>query len=87
MKRNISGQRIRAARAMYHPPLKQDDLVALLHTKYQIILTKNTLSRIETGNRYVTDQELVAFAKALHVSTAWLLNETSDPTPNTGTRR
>ena len=36
------------------------------------------LSRIETGDRYVTDTELMAFSRVLKVSIAWLLGETSD---------
>ena len=79
MKRNISGHRIQAARAMHEPKLTQDDLVAMLHTKQNIVMSKNTLSRIEINERYVTDVELVAFSKVLKVSTAWLLGETSDP--------
>jgi transcriptional regulator with XRE-family HTH domain len=42
-------------------------------------ITKNMISRIELGDRYVTDLELIAFAKVLNVSTAWLLEETSTP--------
>ena len=35
----------------------------------------------QSGQRYVTDLELIAFADVLQVSTAWLLGETIDPTP------
>ena len=80
MKRNIAGHRIQAARALHKPKLTQDDLIAMLHTKQNIVMSKNTLSRIEIDERYVTDLELVAFAKVLKVSTAWLLGETNDPT-------
>lgn len=81
MNRNVSGHRIRAARAMHEPKLTQDDLIALMHTREEIVLSKNILSRIENNERYVTDIELKAFARVLHVSTAWLLGETNDPTP------
>ena len=33
------------------------------------------VSRIESGERYVTDYELISLAKCLCVSTAWLLGE------------
>lgn len=77
---NQSGHRIRAARHLHNPKLTQDDLIAKMHTRYNIILTKSGLSRIENGQRYVTDQELVAFSKILGVSIEWLLGETADPT-------
>ena len=35
------------------------------------------VSRIESGERYVTDYELIALAKCLNVSTAYLLGETA----------
>ncbi len=79
--RNLSGHRIQAARAMHDPKLSQDDLIAILHTRYGIVLSINALSRIENDQRYVTDKELLAFSKALKVSIAWLLGQTSDPTP------
>ena len=77
---NQSGHRIRAARHLHNPNLTQNDLIAKMHTRYNIILTKSGLSRIENGQRYVTDQELVAFSKILGVSIEWLLGETADPT-------
>lgn len=75
---NKIGVRIRAARNMFDPKLTQDDLIALLHTRHNIIFTKSGISRIENGERYVTDLELIAFADVLKVSTAWLLGETAD---------
>ena len=77
-RRNVSGHRIQAARVLHEPKLTQDDLIALMHTKENIVLSKNMLSRIETGDRYVTDTELMAFSRVLKVSIAWLLGETSD---------
>ena len=37
-------------------------------------ISKNIMSRIEHGERYVTDLELIAFARILNVSTAWLFH-------------
>ena len=77
MKANISGNRIRAARIMKNPPLLQADLIAKMQIE-GIELSKNIMTRIENGKRYVTDIELKAFAKVLEVSTSWLLEETTD---------
>ena len=55
MKRNASGVRIRAARNMFDPKLTQEDLIALMHTRHNIVFTANGMSRIENGERYVTD--------------------------------
>ena len=78
MDRNQSGSRIRTARYLYSPALTQ--------VRHGLVLSKNTLSRIENGQRYVTDLELIAFADVLKVSVAWLLGETNDPTQNPGGR-
>ena len=78
MNANKSGHRIRVARTMQKPRLTQDDLVAQLQIA-GLEISKNILSRIETGERYVTDLELLVFSKVLKVSTAWLLEETNDP--------
>jgi transcriptional regulator with XRE-family HTH domain len=42
------------------------------------MMDQSTLSKIENGQRPVTDIELVALAKALKVSSAWLLGEKSE---------
>lgn len=78
MRANKCGHRIRVARTTQNPRLTQDDLVAKLQIN-GVHISKNTLSRIEIGDRYVTDLELLAFAKILGVTTNWLLEECSDP--------
>ncbi len=78
MEMNISGHRIRVARNMQKPRLNQDELVAKLHFE-NIYMSNKTLSLIEINKRYITDVELVAFAKILNVSTSWLLEETDNP--------
>jgi len=73
-KRNIVGDRIRQARKAGRPPITQTDLVARL----QILgmqIDQSGLSKIESGRRPVTDVEVIALAKALKVSVAWLLKE------------
>lgn len=78
MKANKAGHRIRVARFMANPILTQDELAAKMRMR-GFLFTKNTLSRIENSNRHITDLELLAFAKVLKVSTAWLLEETNVP--------
>ena len=75
---NKSGHRVRVARTMQKPRLTQDDLIARMQIA-GIEMSKNILSRIELGERYVTDLELITFAKVLNVTTSWLLEETNNP--------
>jgi transcriptional regulator with XRE-family HTH domain len=80
--RNIVGPRVRQARKMAKPPITQLDLVARL----QLLGSKvdqSAVSKIEKGVRPVLDVEVVALAKALRVSPAWLLGE-RDATISTG---
>ena len=73
-KRNIIGVRVSQARREAIPPIIQGDLIARLQV-LGIMLDQSTLSKIENQQRPVTDIELVALAKALKVSTGWLLEE------------
>jgi transcriptional regulator with XRE-family HTH domain len=70
--RNIVGVRIRQARKAAKPPITQKDLVARLQTE-GITIDQSGLSKLESGQRPVTDIEVLALAKALKVSVAWLL--------------
>ena len=63
---------------MLKPRLKQDELVARMQLE-NIYMSNKILSLIELNKRYITDVELVAFAKVLNVSTSWLLEETDNP--------
>ena len=56
------------------PPITQGDLIARLQV-LGVMLDQSTLSKIENQQRPVTDIELVVLAKALKVSTGWLLEE------------
>ena len=68
---NICGDRIRLARAMHKPPMRQEDLAREVNL-LGMDMTKLIVSRIEKGQRHVCDGELVMIAKALHVSLDWL---------------
>ena len=54
------------------PPITQRDLVARLQV-LGMVIDQSGLSKIESGQRPVSDIEVVALAKALKVSVEWLL--------------
>jgi len=70
--KNIIGSRVRQARKEAKPPITQLDLIARLQT-LGMTIDQSGLSKIENGNRPVTDKEVVALAKALRVPATWLL--------------
>jgi transcriptional regulator with XRE-family HTH domain len=74
-KKNIVGTRIRKARLDAKPPITQSDLVARLQLEGLKDIDQPIVSRIEKGERLVTDYEIKAIAKALKVTVGWLLNE------------
>ena len=74
-KRNVIGTRVRKGRKAVKPPITQTDLVARLQV-IGIMIDQSALSKIESGQRPVTDIEVVALAKALKVPVAWLFEET-----------
>ena len=73
-KRNIVGTRVRQARKSARPPITQTDLVARLQL-LDVSIDQSGLSKLENGQRPVSDIEVLALAKALKVPVAWLLNE------------
>ena len=78
--RNVVGPRIRLARKRAVPKITQEDLCARLQV-LGLQLERPAISKIETGYREVTDVEIVALAKALDVSVAWLFEESDKTTP------
>ena len=68
---NICGDRIRLARAMHKPPLRQEDLAREINLM-GMEMTKLIISRIENNQRHVCDAELKMLAKALGVTMDWL---------------
>jgi len=69
--KNIIGRRVRLARGMRRPPVSQEDLSGRL-ARLGIQVTQTSISKLENGQRYLMDYEIVAIAKALKVSVAWL---------------
>lgn len=70
-KLNISGQAI--AKLRIERKLSQRALADALQDEH-IDLNKNTIQLIESGNRFVTDIELSAFARFFHCSCDALLH-------------
>ena len=73
-KKNISGDRIHEARTRQR--LSQADLAARLQVR-GVTIEREAISKIETGDRFVTDYELKHFAEALAVSLEWLVGKDS----------
>ena len=69
---NISGKNIKRIRLEQMPRLSQRALADKLQIQ-GIDLDKNAVQRIESGQRFVTDIELLAFSKVLNVSLDVLL--------------
>lgn len=74
-KANISGDRIHQARTAQR--LSQDALAAKLQVA-GLGIGREAISRIETGFRFVTDYELVIFARVLGVTIKWLTGDMQD---------
>ena len=71
-KRNICGARIRIARLSQR--LSQADLCRKLQLA-GIPMERDSISRIESGSRYVADYEVTTFADILDVPILWLLGK------------
>lgn len=69
-RKNISGEQIRDFRIKNR--LSQSDLAAKLQVK-GVMLERDSISRIESGTRFVADYELYIFAEVLGVEVADLL--------------
>lgn len=70
--KNISGDRIHQARTAMR--LSQADLAARMQLN-GVTIEREAISKIETGDRFVTDYELMVFAKVLQVSMDWLVGQ------------
>lgn len=73
-RRNLIGRRVKEARLKSKPAVSQDDLAGRL-CALSVSLDRTAVSRIESQSRYVMDYEIIAIARALKVSAAWLLGE------------
>ena len=71
-KLNLCGEKIQLLRKQMTPKVSQRALADKLQLA-GIDLDKNAIQRIESGQRFVTDIELRAFAKIFQVTTDFLL--------------
>lgn len=69
-KKNICGARIKEARKSLH--LSQEDLAAKLQVS-GVVIERNSISRIESGDRFIADYELLVLSQILGVTPAYLL--------------
>ena len=69
-RKNLCGRRVKEARKKKH--MSQSELAAKLQLE-EIILERDSVSRIESGTRFVTDYELLILSKILNVDINWLL--------------
>lgn len=68
-KKNISGDRIHQVRTTKR--LSQNELAARMQVN-GVLIEREAISKIETGDRFVTDYELMVFAEVLGVTMNWL---------------
>lgn len=71
-KKNVSGEQIRKFRRKNR--LSQSELAARLQVK-GVVMERDSISRIESGTRFVVDYELYIFAEVLGVKISDLLLE------------
>jgi len=76
VQRNLIGERVRKARLACTPPVTQEDLAGRLAGR-EITIDQTAISRIENQTRDLMDYEIVAVAKALKVSVAYLFGESN----------
>ena len=70
--KNLSGERIYQARTRKH--LSQAELAAQMQVQ-GVIIEREAISKIETGDRFVSDYELMVFARVLGVTMDWLVGK------------
>lgn len=71
-RKTYPAKKIRQVRHMKR--MSQSALAAKMQVE-GVLLERDSISRIESGERFVADYELRVFAKVLGVDVKWLLNE------------
>lgn len=74
---NLCGKRIKVIRQSLPQKTSQRKLAEMLQIA-GLDIDKNAIQRIESGQRFVTDIELKAIAKVLHVRYEELLDDETD---------
>ncbi|OGN89518.1 MAG: hypothetical protein A2158_04615 [Chloroflexi bacterium RBG_13_46_14] len=76
MERNVVGIQVRKVRLSSEPKVTQKELIARLQV-LGVMIDQSALSKIENGQRPVSDIEIIAFAKALRVKPSSLLEDST----------
>lgn len=71
-RKNLCGERVREERIRQR--ITQTDLAARLQIN-GVIIERDSISKLESGDRFVADYELLALSKILNVDVMWLLGE------------
>ena len=71
-RKNLCGERVREARLKQR--ITQTDLAARLQIN-GVLIERDSVSKLESGARFVADYELLVLSKILHVDVMWLLGE------------
>lgn len=74
-RKNISGDRIHQLRTSRR--LSQAELAARMQVN-GVVIEREAISKIETGDRFVTDYELMTFAKVFGVTMDLLIEQEKD---------
>lgn len=74
--RNIVGERLHLARHRHTPPWTMQQLSDAVEEVVGLEITVATIGKIESGVRGAYDWEIAAFARALGISSDWLLSLT-----------
>ena len=72
--KNTIGPRIRATREAMTPSVSHDDLAGRM-ARYGVVIDRSAVSRIESQTRSIKDYEIIAIAKSLIVTVAYLFGE------------
>ena len=67
--KNVAGERIHQRRTTLR--ISQADISARMQVR-GVTIEREAISKIETGDRFITDYELMTFAEVLGVSMDWL---------------
>ncbi len=68
---NLCGKRIKLARV--EAEMNQLELATALQIDFNLDMNQNAISRIEQGDRFVKDFEIIAFAEVLNKHPMWIL--------------
>lgn len=72
--KNTIGPRIKATREAISPLVSHEDLAGRM-ARYGVVIDRSAISRIESQTRSIKDYEIIAIARSLKVTVAYLFGE------------